>query len=317
MASRTPVENDYPVRIAQMYYLEDKSQAEIAKIVGVSRPQISKLLMKARELGIVTISVAQVSDRIRNYEIMLCQQYLLKYCRVVPDGATVLETEKAVGHNVIEILEELHSEVHTVGVGWGAMLNKICEHAPIQDTVDPDSAVVPLIGSLNATNNGYNTNELVRKYGLMLGMAPYYLYAPAFPQARIDQEQFQETRNFCQISEYWDTMDLALFRINVYPCVPDIATSSRYGNALIEKKAVGTILSNFYDIRGQIIPAEDDCSICITREQFLRTPIRLGVCASTTTPQSVLGALRTSLVTHLVISESLVREVLRLTGIMT
>ena len=43
--------------IAEMYYLENKNQAEIAKAVGVTRSMISRMLTEAREAGIVEIRV--------------------------------------------------------------------------------------------------------------------------------------------------------------------------------------------------------------------------------------------------------------------
>ena len=45
------------VKVAQMYYEEGATQSEIAEKIGVSRSLISKYLTKARELGIVEITI--------------------------------------------------------------------------------------------------------------------------------------------------------------------------------------------------------------------------------------------------------------------
>ena len=45
------------VKVAQMYYEEGATQSEIAEIVGVSRSLVSKFLTKAKELGIVEITI--------------------------------------------------------------------------------------------------------------------------------------------------------------------------------------------------------------------------------------------------------------------
>jgi deoxyribonucleoside regulator len=45
------------VKVARMYYLEDKNQSDIAQILGVSRPLVSKYLSDARELGIVKVHI--------------------------------------------------------------------------------------------------------------------------------------------------------------------------------------------------------------------------------------------------------------------
>ena len=45
------------VKIASMYYEEGKTQAEIAKIIGVSRSLVSKNLIDAKEAGLVEIFI--------------------------------------------------------------------------------------------------------------------------------------------------------------------------------------------------------------------------------------------------------------------
>ena len=46
------------VEVARAYYLEDQTQAEIARSLGLSRSLISRYLATARELGIVQITIA-------------------------------------------------------------------------------------------------------------------------------------------------------------------------------------------------------------------------------------------------------------------
>ena len=50
-------ENYDLVKVAKLYYEQDLTQQEIAGRMKLSRPQISKMLTKARRLGIVHISV--------------------------------------------------------------------------------------------------------------------------------------------------------------------------------------------------------------------------------------------------------------------
>ena len=50
--------------VAEMYYLEDKNQSEIAESVGVTRSMISRMLTEARENGIVEIRIQRPLQRI-------------------------------------------------------------------------------------------------------------------------------------------------------------------------------------------------------------------------------------------------------------
>ena len=45
-------------RIAKNYYIDGYGQKEIAKMTGISRPQISRLIKRGQEMGIVKIEVS-------------------------------------------------------------------------------------------------------------------------------------------------------------------------------------------------------------------------------------------------------------------
>ena len=44
-------------RVAHLYYEEDKTQGEIAALMNISRPLVSRILQEARDVGIVEIRV--------------------------------------------------------------------------------------------------------------------------------------------------------------------------------------------------------------------------------------------------------------------
>lgn len=50
-------------KIARMYYEEDMTQAAIARKLNMSRSLVSKLLTKARDKGIVKITICDESNR--------------------------------------------------------------------------------------------------------------------------------------------------------------------------------------------------------------------------------------------------------------
>ena len=52
-----PDEVEPMVTAAVMYYQAHRSQAQIARHLGVSRPTVSRLLARARQLGIVRIEI--------------------------------------------------------------------------------------------------------------------------------------------------------------------------------------------------------------------------------------------------------------------
>ncbi len=312
MSPKPEVDDKTLLKIAKQYYLENKTQEEIARGMGVSRPAISKMLMKAKEKGIVSFSVELPEERMQSYEDIICGRLTISSCVIVPSSTSPDETSQEIVKRATGWLSKIVSETNNIGVGWGQIIN-LLNRAKIRNTSKINrSVIVPLIGSLNASHNGYNTNELVRRLSNNYGMNSDLLYAPAFPQSKDELEQFIETGNYKKILSAWNNLDAAVFQISNYPAVPDLATSDRYGSKLILGKAVGAILSSFYDYSGRFIDGDNNWSISIPFELLKKVPIRLGICDEKTTPLSLLGALRTGYITHLITTEKLAKDIIQL-----
>lgn len=299
------------VQIARLYYYEDKTQSEIAAIMKVSRPQISKLLMKAKEMNIVTVSVQSPANNTQRLQDILTGQFKLQSVCVVPERQTGYEAEELLAEDAANYIDRFVARASNVGLGWGSLMYKICGKA-VQQTLASNSDLAPLCGSVTATNHGYNTNELVRQYSTRFLIRPHFLYAPAFPLTQQERDAFCSTENFNDCSALWDAMDVAVFRISNHPCSPDLATGYRYGDRLDTYRAVGNFLTYYYDINGSVIPPENDFAICATLDQLRATPIRLAVASSFTSAESLLGALRSGCVTHLIAAEHTLRDLVRL-----
>jgi len=310
MATKHENDIDNLVRISQMYYYENMSQAEIAKIFGISRPQISKLLLRARERGIVNIIVQSPQNSIEKMQQSFVDHFSLKNCFIIPSMLTSFESEKLLTKTASEIIERLVARSAVIGLGWGDLIYTICNNAIVQPQFSESSVVLPLVGSITAPNRGYNTNELVRAFSVSYSMTPYYLHAPAFPSSQLELDQFRQTVNHKQIYQYWNKMDVTIFRISNFPSVPDLATSSRFGDMLMQKKAVGAILSYYYDIDGNIIRGANDYCVAASLEQIKKTPSRLAIASTSTTAQSLLGLLNSGCATHLILAEETAKELI-------
>lgn len=69
---------------AKLYYLSDKSQSEVAKELGVSRPTVSKLLATAREKGFVRITIADPRESGSTVGAQLMEAFGLSAVQVAP-----------------------------------------------------------------------------------------------------------------------------------------------------------------------------------------------------------------------------------------
>ncbi|HWV49195.1 MAG TPA: sugar-binding transcriptional regulator, partial [Microbacterium sp.] len=82
------------VRVAELYYDENRTQDEIGGILKISRWKVGRLLTQARERGIVRIEIVHPRARRLGVERLLTERFGLADAVVVPaadDDAATLE----------------------------------------------------------------------------------------------------------------------------------------------------------------------------------------------------------------------------------
>ena len=301
------------VRIAQLYYQEEKTQSEIAKIYGVSRPLVSRMLREAKELGIVEIRIRPPRERDSQVLSRAKAAFGIQGGALVGDSANDNMVNRELAEAAIHYLCEL--EGAHFGIGWGTVIGEFItaleEKSPRQSTL---KTVCPLVGNSGICNRNYHPNENVRIFAQQTFAEPYYLHTPAFAESQQDMELIHQMEHYKAVYHQWEQLDVALVNIGNYPSVPDFAAAARYGEMLSTRRPAGRLLAYFYDDEGKILRSDTDYAIQIPTGVLARCPNVIGICSANVTPRTLLGALRTGLITHLIAREWLVQEALERCG---
>lgn len=175
-AMRPPAETAYDpiIRAAWAYFIEDKSQAEVAELLNVSRSTVHNYLRQARADGLVRISLdPDVLTRTRIAD-EICQRYGLTAAYVVPQGAgTVMDRVcTAAGLWLAELIVD-HSRI---GVGWGETIYQIAIHMARRH--HPEMTICQLLGSLS-NPFGFSADRCSALLADRLGAQCVTLHAPA------------------------------------------------------------------------------------------------------------------------------------------
>ena len=301
------------IEVSRLYYEENCSQREIAARLHISRPLVSVILNEARECGIVSISIRDVSATAEQIIDKLKKGYGVNTVITVPDAANDDLTNQRIADAAYNYCFCKANDGKRVGIGWGSIVGKMADYAEtLESTEASRGAIFPLAGGVNSVTRGYHINELVRIFSLKTGRQPYFLYIPALNEASSELEYLKQTESFSMIEEEWDFMEQAMVSLSNFPSYPDLGVRTIYGNALTEKKAVGRILAHYFDSYGKIISPASDSTLQASIKQLRQTDVT-AICANQVKPQCVIGALRTGIIDNLVISHSLVEKVADIT----
>jgi DNA-binding transcriptional regulator LsrR (DeoR family) len=305
-------------KAAQMYFLEERAQDEIAAALGTTRSNVSRMLKQARELGIVRIQIEHPTKRHERLERELQHRFELADARVLvlEPGADPMP---GVGRLAARwLLDVLHGG-QILGLGWGTTLQavaKAMEGAPQRDV-----EVVQLMGGLSAIALASTGQELARAFAERLGARYRYLHAPAlFASAEGLATMLAEPA----ISAALDAAraaDVALVGIGTarrgsfIALVQDFELSPSERHQIQTSGAAGDLCGRFFDLSGrQVHTAVADRVLAVSLDDLRRIPTVAAVAATREKAPGILGALRGHLIDVLVCDEHAAHAVLELDG---
>lgn len=292
---------------AKLYYIENLSQAEVARYVKVSQAQVSRLLATARERGIVQITVADYDVRNSYLEEELIRRYKLTAAAVVKviGKSTAEDLRHSVGRFAAPFACGMLRKQSIVAVGGGRSIRALIEQFP-----DPEGRmrfVLQAMGNVGSNVVPMDASEVGRLLAERCGCPFLSLNSPAFvrdPKARKTVLQMEQIRDMHQ---RFDDAGVALLSVGT----PDESIFALRGvftdaelRSIKRSGAVGEICGRFYDADG------NECDtvwkhrvIGIELEQLRNVPLVIGVTAGESRTEALRGAIRGGLLKALAIDE--------------
>ena len=114
------------VRVCRMYYLQDLTQAEIARQLFISRPQVCKLISRAKEINVISIHINDPFSEESKLSVALKERYRLSDAVVINlQGSEGTEALEALAKNLSILLSGYVSNGNMVAVFRPAMLSRL------------------------------------------------------------------------------------------------------------------------------------------------------------------------------------------------
>lgn len=304
------------VAAARLYYLEGRSQAEVAQALGTSRSNVSRMLTEAQSLGIVEFRIHDPAGRVEQLETELASLFGLRDARVARVAPAGQHAEEQVGRQAMRLLQENLKDSMTAAISWGHALQQMV-YATTSDQAYHRLRLMQLVGGLSAIRNEISGQELVRELAIRLGAEYRILHAPATVESAAVREALLAEPSIADALAEAGRADLAVVGIGT----PTLGSSAAILDSMTltdaEREAfwaarpAGDIAARYYDADGvSIRGAVDDRIVGVALEELIAVPHVIGVAHGRAKAPGVLGALRGRLIDSLVCDESLARAVL-------
>jgi len=292
--------------IAEMYYVKNDSQVDIARAVGVTRSAVSRMLKEAKEKGIVETRIrhplrfnaALAQSLIERFRLQ--NAYVLAWER----EADYDELRMRLGKVAAQVLIGLLTPEGTLGVAWGTTVSATIAALDARDRIPVK--VVQLVGVLGSSSHAFNTQALVQSLASKLGGEGVYMYTPFIVDSEDTARSLRNSDNVRMAIEAAKGCDAALLGIGTID--PNYCALYQGGHisrgtleALRRAGAVGDVGAHFFGLDGHVTETEfHNRLIGIALDDLLAIPARLGVAGGRAKAQAILGALRGQYVNVLV-----------------
>lgn len=313
----TPREPSTLVAAARLYYLQGRSQAEIADRLGTSRSNVSRMLTEAQRQGIVEIRINDPAGRVHDLEDELRSTFGLRDVRVAHTGVVPgLQVEDEVGRQASRLLLDNLKDGMTVALSWGRGLQSMV-YATTADKEYHRLRLVQLVGGLSAISNEISGHELVRELALRLGAEYRFLHAPATFELSASRDALISEPSVAEALAEAARADLAFVGIGTPAHGSSAAIVGSTGLSDAERRGfwdaapVGDVAARYFTAGGEpVLGAVNDRVLGISLAALLEIPNVVGVATGRAKAAGVMGALRGRLVDSLVCDESLARALL-------
>ncbi len=296
-------------QICRMNYLYNLSQNEISSNLRISKSAVSRLLKEGKEKGIVTFQIKDYENRCSFLEEKLEQFFKLKEAVIVSNEG--INSEEDIKKKIVKaaalLLQRRIRENDTVAVSWGTTL------AEVVNVINPsfylNIDVVPLVGGIDNKGRDILSNEIARKLSKALRGKYYVLNAPLVVNNLLTKEALEKENSIKTVIDKAKSADIAVVGIGSSKQDSTMLKQGcfsvkEFDKLIIDKRVIGDICANLYDIWGNIIKFPSQNQIMgLQLEELKHIPTVIGVACGENKKEAILGVLRGGYVNIIVTSE--------------
>lgn len=202
------------IKVAYLYYIEEKKQSQISKELNINQATVSRLLHEAKEQEIVKIEIR--NDEYTNLiklERYIQDKYGLKNVIITNHSKKLSETEKckSVAKEAAIHLRQIIQNDSVVGLASGKTIEYMIESTTVNRSTD--AIFVPLVGAPGHSSTRYHVNAVVYEIAKQYDGKSIFINATAVQEDKETRNNIVNAKYFEEIKAYWAKLDIALIGV--------------------------------------------------------------------------------------------------------
>jgi deoxyribonucleoside regulator len=287
-------QTDLLVRTAWLYFIENLTQDEIARDLGISRIKVVRMIKEARERGIVEIKVQSAITKNLKLESELRSIYQLTHVVVtLPEQEGDL-LNKVLACSAAQLLGQRLKPGIRIGVGIGRTTYHLTDFFAPPHPIE--CTFISLAGGFIVRGSFEDSYETILTLSRLAGGKAQFIYAPFLVTSAEIREAVLQDKVVESVFNQARQADLAIFSVGI---PDDFALLHQYNLITSEEMAdirsqgaLGDALGRFFNENGEeILTSYRDRVIGLTINELRAIPMRILVAGGQKKYQAIRAAL--------------------------
>lgn len=245
----------YIFKVCELYYRDGLSQKEISAELGISRPQVSRIIAIANERNLVTVRFNYPNSFEAHYQDLIKAEYgvdaiVFDLGNASGDAELRLLAGKCADYLTIEI-----KDGYRVGIMSSRTVKYIADNIPV--TKKHGFEYVPLCGGYSGNGIDWNANVIAQEMASKSNGRYYVFTAPNFAKNEDAKNVFVAEPSVRQVLDLIPTCDICLVGIGNIDATSTGSLASGLTKedleALSSMNAVSSICSSYLDADGNVL----------------------------------------------------------------
>ncbi len=304
--------------IAELYYNREMSQSEIAEKLHISRSNVSRLLSRAKEAGIVEIKINYFSERSFQLEEALKYRFGLKDVFVFnaedkSDDATL----DMLTHYAADYISNNLQDNMCIGVTRGSVFAGVLSWLKKERPRNLNLKLVQLTGAEALSNPERDSGDLIRGMLQLYSGKAYYLNAPLYVENEGLREALEKEAGVSDTMQQASSCDIIITGVGYVSRDMDIRHSvwNKYLSRedvddIVRHGGVGYLFFRFFDMEGRLIEHPVNARIIAARPDTVKKANVIAVAFGKVRARALLGALRQNVIKVLFVDRACAEEIL-------
>jgi DNA-binding transcriptional regulator LsrR (DeoR family) len=255
----TTMDRDLLVEVAVMYYLEGKTQTEISKEMYMSRPKVSRLLKKAREMNIVDITINYDSDDFNRVIKQVKHRFGVDNVVLVKTLKTEEDTIKEIGRAAAHELKFHLKDGLKIGMSWGRTVRSLV--ASFKPKKLKNIKVIELFGAVEYVEDHQQFLSIGYDFSNKINGTFFSLPSPLYIKDSVTRETLVNNPIIKNTLKMIDECDLIITSLGVVNSdlpqrIWDAHVDEQTRDELIDLGAQGYLCAHFFNEKGEFIDHE-------------------------------------------------------------